>query len=114
MTTQTLTRYEIETLADVTGCDSTGNDWLTLIYESYLSERPHYDDAESAIHELADGAVPIYTGDLWRTFVGVSAWTEDISDFGPITDIEQAAKVSLYVIAERLLRGLEEDGAQSE
>jgi hypothetical protein len=114
MTTQTLSRYEVEILADVTGCDSTGNDWLTLIYESYLCDRRHYDDAELAIHELADGAVPIYTIDLWRTFVGVNAWSEDISDFGPIADLEQAARTSLYLIAERLLRGLEESSAQSE
>ena len=111
---ETLTPYNIALLADVNGLDPVGVDWLDDVYRSYQSDRVHYDDAEAAIHELADGAVPVYTADLWRTFVGVAAWTEDISDFGPITDIQQAARVALYQIAERLLQALETGSAHSE
>jgi hypothetical protein len=114
MTTQTLTPYQIALLANVNGLDPVGIDWLDSVYRSYQDERVHYDHAESGIQELADSAVPVYSADLWRTFVAVAAWTEDISEFGLITDIEQAARIALYQIAERLLQALEAESAHLE
>lgn len=58
-------------------------------------------------HEIADSAVPIYTAEMWATFVDLGAWQEDPSELGfDASDMEQAAKVCLYMIAERLASDL--------
>lgn len=62
---------------------------------------------EDAANEIADAAVPIYTGELWATFVDLQAYLEDVTELGAeASDMEQCAKVALYMIAERLTRAL--------
>lgn len=54
-------------------------------------------------HEIADGAVPVYTGEMWRTFVDLAAWVEDLDELGGSTgDMTRDASVALYLIASRL------------
>jgi hypothetical protein len=61
-------------------------------------------------HEIADGAVPVYTYDVWRTFTDLAAWQEDPTELGAdASDMEQAAKVCLYMIASRLVTALVEE-----
>lgn len=55
------------------------------------------------IATIADDAVPIYTSDIWATFVDLGAYNEDPTEMGADgSDMEQAAKVCLYIIASRL------------
>lgn len=62
-------------------------------------------DPEDAYHEIADGAVYRLesrgTAGKWQVFVELGAYTEDVSDFGPM-DMDRQANVALYQIAERL------------
>ena len=60
--------------------------------------------------EIADGAVPIYAHALWSTFVDLAAYSEDLGDVGGSSgDMEQDARVALYMIAERLVHAILED-----
>ena len=64
-------------------------------------------------HEIADGAVPIYTAHLWATFTDLGAWTEDPTELGfDGSDMEKAAQVCLYMIAERLAGALADHVAE--
>lgn len=68
---------------------------------------------DSDRHEIADSAVPIYTAEMWATFVDLGAWQEDPSELGfDASDMEQAAKVCLYMIAERLASELADHVAE--
>ena len=61
------------------------------------------------IAEVADGAVPIYTGERWAVFADLAAWQEDTTEYGATgDDLTAAAGIALYVIAERLARALVE------
>lgn len=73
-------------------------------------------DKYDAAHGIADDAVPIYTHDLWATFVDLAAYSEDVSELpGDGQDMGDLAKVALYMIAERLaLQLLEEAGTDGE
>jgi len=55
------------------------------------------------VHEVCDGAVPIYTWDRWTLFHDVCGWAyseETAYDFGPLpADMTEAAGVVLYVVA---------------
>src|SRR5690606_2396909 len=72
------------------------------------------EDLTDAIHERADAAVPIYTHDMWATFVDLAAYEEVVTEYGPIEDMGQAAQVALYMIAERLLSTLVEEARTEE
>lgn len=65
------------------------------------------DDLDDRIHEEADAAVPIYTHEMWTTFVDLAAYTEDVSEFASgDEEMDRLAAVALYIIAERLLQAL--------
>lgn len=64
-------------------------------------------NTEQRITEIADGAVPIYTVDIFEALVELRAWGEDISDISP-TDLCNSAMVCLYLVGERLARSLTE------
>lgn len=53
-------------------------------------------------HEVADGAVPVYTHDRMATYVDTLAYTEDAEDYGNMTDPVDMAGVALYMQAERI------------
>lgn len=59
-------------------------------------------ELENEVHEVADGAVPIYTGERWAVFTDLAAWQEDIADYGTPDDLTASAGAALYVIADRL------------
>jgi len=64
---------------------------------------------DEVIHDIADSAVPVYTHDLWATFVDLGAYGEDISDFiGPDigSALERVPGIALYSIARRLAETL--------
>ena len=58
-------------------------------------------------HELADGAVPIYTHERWQVFVDLCAYNVDIDDYASgTTDMTELAGVALYEVARRLTDAL--------
>lgn len=65
-------------------------------------------ELEDEVHEVADGAVPIYTGTRWAVFTDLAAWQESMADYGPPDDLTDAAGAALYMIAERLAVALVE------
>ena len=63
-------------------------------------------ETEDLAHEIADAAVPVYTGEKWATFTDLGAWEEDVSDFGVVGGLDNLGSAALYVIAERLVCAL--------
>lgn len=54
-------------------------------------------------HELVDGALPIYTGPIWASFVDLEAHREDPSELSAHdADMTSQATACLYIIADRL------------
>jgi hypothetical protein len=66
-------------------------------------------DDDGALDKIADSSVPIYTHELWSTFVDLSAYNEDVDEYEP-TDLTNAAGIALYVIAKRLVGSLVDEG----
>lgn len=111
--------YELADLADCAGPDtreSAGAEFLRDIYAAATEYRDGYaaDDSDAA-SEIADGTVPVYTGEVWAAFVDLSAWREDPTELGyDGSDMEQAAKVCLYMIGERLAIALMEQASETD
>ncbi len=111
-----LTVWQLAGMAGVAspdGEDSPGALFLTGIRDD-VAERLDYDPdtsaenmAEDAVPEIADGAPDVYTYTMWREFVDLAAWREDPSDFGfDGGDMDQGARICLYMIADRLAASL--------
>jgi hypothetical protein len=116
--------FHLASLADCYSPDSIespGARFLAGVAESvaeYLTagEGPNADAVASlddAAHEIADSAVPIYTHDRWATFTDLGAYNEDVTEYGAMDDLTNAAGVALYMIAERLVRALAEELAEA-
>lgn len=109
--------YQLALLAEVASpdaIDSPASQWLEhvqVVARGLLSENAGLDADEFSdlITEAADESVPVYTHERWEVFVDLAAYQEDVSDFGPIQDMEQGAGVALYLVAERLIRAIVED-----
>ena len=93
--------------------ESAGAVFLTRVAHDTLAALDYVDavtderETEDIPSEVADAAVPIYTHNVWATFTDLAAWQEDPTELmGGEFDMEQAAKVSLYMIAERLVWAL--------
>jgi hypothetical protein len=66
-------------------------------------------ELEEELHEVADAAPSVYTGERWAEFADLAAWQEDAAELGASADdLTAAAGVALYVIAERLALALVE------
>lgn len=108
------TVYQLARLAEVADPDSTdspGARWLRLIETTaadLVAEDTFGDgDLDDQITATADDLVPVYTHDRWLVFVDLAAYAEYISDnWGPVSDLTEAAGIALFQIAERLLRAL--------
>ncbi len=60
------------------------------------------DNLYDPAHEIADSAPDVYTYPKWQQFVDLAAWQEDLSEYGPLEDMDKGASICLYMIAERL------------
>jgi len=69
----------------------------------YLRDYPD-DITEDTAHEIADGAIPVYTHEMWTTFVDLAAYDEESDDPNP--DLHGQARLALYAIAYRLASNL--------
>jgi hypothetical protein len=96
--------YELAQLAGVVTPDtleSPGAKFLVGIYEDFLDCTKDGEVlTEDDVTELADSAVPVYTWPMWKTFVDLGAWQEDLESGDP--DMTRQAMVALFQIAERL------------
>jgi hypothetical protein len=102
-------------VADISGPDSSdspGSAFLARVRDSLLesidwqTEQGEPFDIDG-IHEIADGAVPIYTYPRWQTFVDLGAWQVDIEDYSPdSSDMTDLAGIALYKIASDLCYSL--------
>jgi hypothetical protein len=107
----TLTSWQLARLAgcaDPDSLTSPGALFLDRVEADYIERVADGDyDEDDSPHEIADGAVPVYTHDRWTTFVDLGAYEEDTRELGDDgSDLTQSAAVALYMIAERLVRAL--------
>jgi len=97
--------HSIHALADLADCsdpdgpDSPGATFLWSVADAVADVRDGYD-----LFETADGLVPVYTHELWTTFVDLGAYNEDT--YTDREDITTIARIALFQIAERLLTAL--------
>ena len=80
-------------------------DGAAEVVDRYREDRTPEDrwDYSGEIHEVADGAIDIYTHTMWSEFVDLCAYREDPTDLGfDGSDMEQGARICLFMIAERL------------
>lgn len=103
-------------LARMAGCsdpdtsDSVGAKFLLMVEDTLKEyDDPDYDTA----WEIADNAPSVYTYEMWQQFIDLGAFEVDISEHLPeITSMDQAARVALFIIAERLCIALIEENQE--
>jgi hypothetical protein len=114
-TIREMSGYTLANMADTgtpdngTECNySYGADMLDTVrlsfieYVDYVGTDYTEDGARDAGHEIVDGAIPIYTGQVFATLVDLDAWAEDITELGEFTDMLSAANAALYLVSSRL------------
>ncbi len=70
----------------------------------YILEWLNNNDEPLDVNQVANEALPIYTHDIWETFVDLCAYNEDIEVWvDENSDMNQQAGFALYVIAERFV-----------
>jgi hypothetical protein len=106
------TAYHLANLADCASPDnenSAGAKFLESVRDDIIeaweyNDQTHDDDTlRDIVAQAADNAPDIYTSRMWEQFVDLAAYREDPTELGSDgSDMEQAARVCLYMIAERL------------
>ena len=94
---------------------SEGARWLECIASNWISEgrdlvTEYGMELGDAIHQEADGIVPIYTGHRWEVFTDLQGWQfsdEIAQEYGTRPDMTDMVGVILYALAERLIYALE-------
>lgn len=109
---ESLTAFRLANAADVPCPDSdtsAGADFLRAVRDAfverytYKAEHGETFDADD-VTSLADDAPDVYTGEMWAQFVDLAAYREDTSELtSEDSDMDQRARVALYLIAERLV-----------
>lgn len=114
--TTTYNAYELARMAECMSpdsLDSPGAQFLLRIQDDYNEavEEDYWNEDETP-HEIADNAVPVYTHQMWLTFVDLGAYQEDPSELGyENDDMDKAGSACLYLIAQRLVYALAKDEA---
>lgn len=105
-----LSLSELESLADVRGIDDAGREYLIRVAEgveeAYADYEGRTDEFSDLVHEVVDNALSVYTYEIWKTFVGLCAWDEDVSEYGTSEGMTQAASVAIFMIGERLANAI--------
>lgn len=116
-----LAPWALARLAECAGPDATdgpGARFLCRVRDSVMEDwerLTEYDgdpDYDGAVSEIADACVPIYSGELWTTFVDLGAYREDAMTLGPFENLDQAARIALHMISGRLVWALVEEGKE--
>lgn len=96
--------------------DSAGAQYLRTVADTFVdavlwnAEHSPDTDIRDQISEIVDGCVPIYTHQLWSTFVDLAAYSEEIDAFTFSVEnvtMEDLARVAVYMIGERLADSFE-------
>lgn len=87
---------------------SPGAKFLTGIRDAVIDQADDIvgDQWEDIPWEIADAAVPVYTHELWMTFVDLGAYREDPEELGSSDDMDGKGRTCLYLIADRLARSM--------
>lgn len=106
-----LSAYNAHQLAGLADCyspdspDSPGAQYLALVRDSiveayrYTVEHGNTFDRDD-LHEVVDGCVPVYTHNLWQTFLDLGAYNVDVDDYSP--DLEHYPAIAVYTVGETL------------
>jgi hypothetical protein len=108
----TIARYSAYELAKLAGCgypddhESAGGLFLTSIRGELIERLDEIEDGEceELLAEIAENAPDVYTNLLWRQFVDLAAYLEDLPDSRD--DWDDMARATLCNIAYRLLAEL--------
>jgi hypothetical protein len=69
--------------------DTDPDDWQRLAVDNYAS----------AIDEIADASMSVYTFEKWQQFIGTRAYSEDLAEWMPNhTDMGDLAALALFII----------------
>ena len=111
-----LTAYNLASMADCGSPDSPESvgamllvhvrDAVVEYLEGHDAGQYNEDERDAYAHEIPDGAPSVYTHERWAEFVDLAAYNEDPTEYGAPDDMNQAAAVCLYIIAERLFWAL--------
>lgn len=100
----------VSRLHDDTGALSDGADMLDTVRRCVVDQLTYAGDIDTDklrddAHEIADGAVPVYTYRIFSAVVDLCAFDEDIEGVSGDTaqSFERMAQLSLYVIANNLV-----------
>lgn len=90
--------------------DSKGAAFLLSVRDAVVEAIEEGACDQDRVSEIADQAPDVYTYTLWQEFVDLAAYQEDPTELGcDGSDMEQSARVCLYMIAERLAGALLEE-----
>jgi hypothetical protein len=81
----------------------------TTEYDPEDWNREMVEDYSGRATEIADGAPSVYTWRKWQEFTGLGAWSEDVSEYGPVEDLDTGATLAVYIIARRLVSAIAEE-----
>lgn len=120
--------YTVQTLASMADCGSPdsntspGAEFLRGIANDMPDVMARIDageDMSDVASQTADNAPDYRTHTRWQEFTDLTAWQEDISEFGGSLHRDEdltntVAGVALYIIAERLVYALIEEARSQE
>ena len=78
--------------------DGIGTEWYDDTLDAFI---------DNSLVEVVDNIVPIYTSEIWATFVDLAGYLEDMNEIASTdSDMEARAHIALYLIGERLASAL--------
>ena len=87
------------------------SDLISDACDTYDEEIEHYDNEDDGIHEIADGAVPIYYWDIGQ-FAAWDPWLmQEIPEINPNGNAHDQIQANIY---EAICEGLHEHIAEKE
>lgn len=87
---------------------SEGAEFLREVWQATLTEIENegadvnLDAIRDRAEYVVDGAMPVYTHDIWRTYVDLAAYNEDLDGFES-SSMTVSAQVALMMIGERVV-----------
>lgn len=108
MTAHELTGMLHHAPVSLDGFTSPGANFLLEVRDKVaekLEDDPANVGSDSWQHEAADGAVPIYTYEAWKTFIDLQGWESDhVEEVSGLTT--ESAQAVLYYLADEVIHAL--------
>ena len=95
-----------EALEFLNGCIQLGNE----LYKTAARERFSEEGVQDLVFDYAEEAVPIYTSNLWYTWVQLAGWRNESNpypyqgDFDPVQDLEKIPQADCFEWAANIIR----------